>query len=125
MVVREWGLVVVEVDEGQHASYPTACDVRRGFDTAASMALGPGQKLAILRYNPDSFSIGTAARTVSRKDRIARLVATVQNITEPLAFLTRLFLFYDRDSEGAPPPTVAKECHRKRGRSQGTRSGAP
>ena len=109
VVTREWGILVIEVDEGQHSSYPLACDVRRDFDTAASVALGSGQKLVILRYNPDSFRVNMTTRTVSKKDRLTRLLTTIQNITEPTALLTRLFLFYDRDSEDAPLPTIAKE----------------
>ena len=101
------GLIIVEVDEGQHATYPAACDARRDFDTAASVAMGSAQKLVIVRYNPDRFRVGMATRVVSKKDRLAKLVATVCDMPEPSACLTRLFLFYDRDSEDAALPTIA------------------
>ena len=50
-----------------------------------------------------------AARTVSKKDRLAKLVATVRDMPEPSNLLTRLFLFYDRDSEDAALPTIAHQ----------------
>ena len=48
-----WGYVLLEVDEEQHKAYDPSCDVRRDFDMAASVALGSGHKLLVLRYNPD------------------------------------------------------------------------
>ena len=50
-----WGYVLLEVDEEQHKAYDPSCDVRRDFDMAASVALGSGHKLMVLRYNPDAF----------------------------------------------------------------------
>ena len=52
-----WGYVLLEVDEEQHKAYDPSCDVRRDFDMAASVALGSGHKLLVLRYNPDAFKI--------------------------------------------------------------------
>ena len=52
-----WGYVLLEVDEEQHKAYDPSCDVRRDFDMAASVALGSGGKLLVLRYNPDAFKI--------------------------------------------------------------------
>ena len=46
-----WGYVLLEVDEEQHKAYDPSCDVRRDFDMAASVALGSGRKLLVLRYN--------------------------------------------------------------------------
>ena len=55
VVAMPWGNLIIECDETQHTHYPPSCDVRRDFDIAASIALGSGQKLVILRYNPDAF----------------------------------------------------------------------
>ena len=71
--------------------------------------MGSAQKLAIVRYNPDSFRVAAAARTVPKKDRLAKLVATVLDKPGRSNLLTRLFLFYDKDSEDAALPTVAHE----------------
>ena len=107
-IAREWGYVLLEVDENQHTGYPSGCDVRRDFDIAASTALGSGQKLVILRFNPDAFRVGGKNRTVSQKERQAKLLQTLSSLQEPEGF-RRLFLYYDRDAEGSELPSIAKE----------------
>ena len=107
-VTTSWGTIVLEVDEHQHASYPAACDVRRDFDIAASVALGSAEKLAILRYNPDCFRVAGKSFPVAQKTRLARLIQVIQGMPEPQGF-KRFFLYYDVDIETAALPTVAKE----------------
>ena len=51
VIAKEWGWDIIECDEAQHNSYDPSCDVRRDFDTAASVALGSGHKLRVIRYN--------------------------------------------------------------------------
>ena len=46
---KPWGVLILEVDEEQHASYPPACDVRRELGIAASIASGSPQEHASLR----------------------------------------------------------------------------
>ena len=107
-VTTSWGTIVLEVDEHQHSSYPAACDVRRDFDIAASVALGSAQKLAILRYNPDCLRVAGKSFPVAQKTRLARLIQVIQGMSEPQGF-KRFFLFYDMDAETSTLPTVAKE----------------
>ena len=107
-VSTSWGTIVLEVDEHQHANYPSACDVRRDFDIAASVALGSAQKLVVLRYNPDSFRVAGKNFPVAQKVRIDRLIEVIHNMPEPQGF-KRFFLFYDMESETAALPIVAKE----------------
>ena len=80
----------------------------RDFDIAASVALGSAQKLAILRFKPDSFRVAGKNFAVTQKARIARLIQVIQSMPEPQGF-KRFFLFYDTYSETAALPTVAKE----------------
>ena len=110
-MAKPWGSLLIECDEAQHTHYPSSCDVRRDFDIAASVALGPvsAQKLAILRYNPDPFRVAGKTRTTSQKDRLAKLVQTITTMEEPEGLFARLFLYYDRDTEDAQLPTIAKE----------------
>ena len=82
-ITMPWGNLIIECDETQHTHYPSSCDVRRDFDIVASLALGSGQKLAILRYNPDAFRVAGKTRTTSQKDRLAKLVQTVTTMEEP------------------------------------------
>jgi len=100
-----WGYVLVEVDEDQHRSYDVSCDVRRDFDVAASISLGSGHKLRTIRYNPDSFRVGGVTRRTSKAERLEVLMHTI-DAEEPAGF-ERIFLFYDRESDGAKLPQVA------------------
>ena len=109
VITMHWGSLILECDETQHTHYPSSCDVRRDFDIAASIALGSGQKLVILRYNPDAFRVAGKTHTTSQKDRLAKLLQIITAMEEPEGLFTRLFLFYDRDTEDAPLPTIAKE----------------
>lgn len=111
-ITTHWGVIIPEVDEHQHSSYPAACDVRRDFDIYASIALGSGQKVAILRYNPDEFRIDGKNVRVAAKDRQRRLVEVLRAwITEdpaPNLPLARFFMYYDGRSDSTLP-LVAKD----------------
>ena len=105
-----WGYVLLEVDEEQHKAYDPSCDVRRDFDMAASVALGSGHKLLVLRYNPDAFKIAGMTRRTTKKERHAQLIRLLGELLarEPEAPFTRLFLFYDRAAENNALPCVAE-----------------
>ena len=103
VITKPWGYILLECDEDQHRSYDPSCDVRRDFDIAASVALGSGQKLLIIHFNPDPYRISGRTRTETKKDRMQRLLALLDH--EPDAF-ERVFLCYDQD-EGATLPQVA------------------
>ena len=100
-----WGYVLLEVDEEQRKAYDPSCDVRRDFDMAASVALGSGHKLLVLRYNPDAFKIAGVTRRTTKKERRAQLIRL---LGKPEAPFTRLFLFYDRAAENSALPCVAE-----------------
>jgi len=112
VIVASWGVVVLEVDEQQHSGYPVACDVRRDFDIYASVALGSGQKLAILRYNPDDFRVDGKSARVTTKERQRRLVEVLRAwaLEDPAPNLpfARFFMYYDGLS-GSELPLVAKD----------------
>ena len=105
-----WGYVLLEVDEEQHKAYDPSCDMRRDFDMAASVALGSGHKLLVLRYNPDAFKIAGVTRQTTKKERHAQLIRLLGELLarEPEAPFTRLFLFYDRAAENNALPCVAE-----------------
>ena len=75
-----------------------AADVRRDFDMAASVALGSGRKLLVLRYNPDAFKIAGVTRQEGAPRSLIRLLGELL-AREPKSPFTRLFLFYDRGAE--------------------------
>ena len=105
-----WGYVLLEVDEEQHKAYNPSCDARKDFDMAASVALGSGHKLLVLRYNPDAFKIAGMTRRTTKKERHAQLICLLGELLarEPEAPFTRLFLFYDRAAENNALPCVAE-----------------
>ena len=103
VIMTAWGAILLEVDEDQHNHYDLSCDVRRDFDIAASVALGSGHKLVILRYNPDAFKVGGVTRRTSKRERHAKLLALIGRLqVEPAAPFERLFLSYDHESGSLP-----------------------
>jgi hypothetical protein len=104
-ILRPWGYILLEVDEDQHQAYDASCDVRRDFDIAASLMLGGPCKVAILRYNPDAFQIGSRRVSIPSKERHKRLLEVLD--MEPSGF-ERWFLYYSRDFPDDTMPCVAK-----------------
>ncbi len=78
----------------------------------ASLALGSGHKVVVLRYNPDNFRTDGKNMTVPAKERQRRLVEVVRawllEDPAPEKQLARFFMYYDRRSD-SPLPVVAKE----------------
>jgi hypothetical protein len=109
-ISKTWGAIFLECDEDQHKSYDPSCDVRRDFDTCASISLGSQHKVVILRYNPDAFKVGGATRRTSKKERQQRLIQVLQSWEEdpaPDLEFARFFLFYNAESDAATLPLVA------------------
>ena len=118
-IAAHWGVIILEVDEQQHCNYPASCDIRRDFDIYASIAMGSGQKVAILRYNPDSFRVDGKNKRVAAKERQRRLVevlhAWMQEDPTPNLHFARFFMYYDGQSE-SNLPLVAKDWQSKEAR---------
>ena len=78
----------------------------------ASLALGSGHKVVVLRYNPDSFRMDGRSRIMATKERQRRLVEVVRawllEDPAPGQQLARFFMYYDGRSD-SPLPAVAKE----------------
>ena len=105
IVEMPWGLRIVEVDECQHRSYNIhpRDDVIRDFHLARSLPLQLGQKLQIIRYNPDAFFVDGVDKRVPQEQRLARLLELVADQTEPVREFERLFLYYDSESDDELP----------------------
>jgi hypothetical protein len=73
-IQKPWGVILLERDEDQHDHYDPSCDVRRDFDSCASIALGSQHKAVALRYNLDAFPLGGVTRRTSKKERQAKLI---------------------------------------------------
>ena len=110
IIVKPWGWLLLEIDEGQHRQYDVSCDVRRDADIYASVALGSCDRLRLLRFNPDGFKVGDRPGCASGTDRLERLIALIRELDEdpwPERPFVRLFLYYDVDGPDAELPSVA------------------
>ena len=111
-IIASWGALLLEVDENQHYSRDASCDPRRDFDMCASLAMGSGHKVIVLRYNPDSFRIDGKNVSVSTKDKQRRLVEVIRawllEDPAPDRQLARYFLYYDGRSD-SQLPVIAKD----------------
>jgi len=111
VIPKPWGVILLECDEEQHSFYDASCDVRRDFDSCASIALGSQEKAVVLRYNPDPFQIGGKTRYTTKKDRLSKMMEVIaQWDVDPAPDIgfARFFLFYDAENENATLPLVAQ-----------------
>jgi hypothetical protein len=110
-IQKTWGSLLLEVDEDQHKGCDPSCDVRRDMGIYASVAMGSGDRLRVLRFNPNGFYVGGTPGQVSKQERLQRLIALIQQLDEdpwPDLPLARMFLYYDVDGPDAKLPSVAK-----------------
>jgi hypothetical protein len=96
---REDGVIfLLEVDENEHGSYITKCEVRRMMDCYTSLMSGTEYKInnvVWIRYNPDKFIIDEDKQKVKAKDREQQLLNTINNY-KPSGLMDILFLYYSR-----------------------------
>ena len=89
----------------------------------ASLALGSGHKVIVLRYNPDSFRIDGKNISVSTKDKQRRLVEVIRawllEDPAPDRQLARYFLYYDGRSD-SQLPVIAKDWQHDEARAVST-----
>jgi hypothetical protein len=83
LYVTLFQIVLVEIDEHQHADRDPACECARLSQIAGALASGYGVlPVVVIRYNPDRFSVGGGrgggAAAVDRDDRLERLVSVVK-----------------------------------------------
>ena len=102
--------VLLEIDENMHrAQYATSCDLAREMNILGSVALGSADKLVMIRYNPDSYTIGGVVQNTSRRERETKLLQVLEDLEqEPDRPYTRLFLYYSRPAADSPLPCIAE-----------------
>ena len=97
MIYREWGPVLLEVDEEQHSHYPVSCETARVMDIIAEhVKAGRSDKLKIIRFNPDAFKLDFQTAKVLMKDRHIRLLEAIRD--EPGQQFEIRYMFYDQSS---------------------------
>ena len=112
VITTHWGVIVLQVDANQHASYPAECDLRRNYNTYVSITRTGEQRVAILRYNPDEFHLDCINVQIETEARHRRLVEVLRAWMAPDWVPTRpferFFLYYDSES-GANLPRIAAD----------------
>ena len=91
-------IIIVEVDENQHQSYPEECESMRMINLCTSFG---GMPVVFLRYNPDTFRIAGKIQRVDGYRRLKKLKNILEEyIAKPLdKLLTVEYLFYSDDRE--------------------------
>ena len=101
VIYREWGSVLLEVDEGAHDSYPVSCEASRMLNVfAEQMKQGRAGKYHFIRFNPDAYSEDGAVQKKLLKDRMAALLQTIEH--EPERQYSVSYLFYTRTNSPFP-----------------------
>lgn len=99
LLVENGNVVIVEIDEHQHYSYPVSCDSVRPWKIAESLTLdGNTLPVLIIRWNPDAFTYDGAKMKVLMKDRYNALIETINNFVDrtdnkPLSLT---YMYYDK-----------------------------
>ena len=72
-------VVIVEVDENQHASYDTTCENRRLMELSEDVAHRP---MVVIRFNPDGFTTSSGVKVKSPWKMDATGISTICNFVE-------------------------------------------
>jgi len=78
-ISRDWGHILLEVDEDQHATYEQLCETTR-MSNICSALVGQG-KIVFLRYNPDGFTVDGERTTRAKSTRHEKLIDTILHYT--------------------------------------------
>jgi hypothetical protein len=98
VVAREWGSILLEVDENQHSWYAQKCETRRMMDIYSSL-IGQG-KIVFIRYNPDAFKVDGKKYKIKTLEKHSKLLQ-IMNEYEPDLDLEIVYLFYDMNADKA------------------------
>lgn len=103
-------VLIVEVDEHQHESYPADCELTRMGRLAQDLG---GPPVVFLRWNPDAFRVDGVLQRVKWVQRYAVLVAWLNHMVSCPLHVNAMnyevvYLFYD-DEIVSPPPHNIKE----------------
>ena len=100
----DWGLCVVEVDEGAHCIREQADEAARMLKVRARHAKEP---LRFVRYNPDCFGVSGQLAEVPQSERHARLLRAVRE--PPRQDFEVVYLCYDQARPDSPLPLVCED----------------
>lgn len=97
VISREWGRVILEVDESQHSHEEVLCETARMADLLTEIVKqSQGGKTRIIRYNPDAFKSKGQKGKVTAAIRHCILNAQIER--EPVVETEICYLFYDSEN---------------------------
>lgn len=88
---------IVECDEDQHkfSNYSVGCELRRTSDILASLrTAGCTDKVVLVRFNPDAYTVDGVKQKLPRKERYRRLEQLLRT-HEPVADFEAVYMYYD------------------------------
>jgi uncharacterized Zn-finger protein len=103
VIYREWGTILLEVDEHQHEHYAVTCEAARMLNVfGEQMKQDRAGKFHFIRFNPDAYSESGVAQKALLRNRFATLLQTIGQ--EPEKQYSVTYLFYTRTD--CPLPDV-------------------
>ena len=100
-IYRDFGIVIVEVGEHQHTHYPISCEAARMLNIfAEQLKQGRAGKVHIVRFNPDAYSQGGKRSITLLRQRLARLLKTIQQ--PPVQQYSVSYLYYNQTDSPLP-----------------------
>jgi hypothetical protein len=93
------GVLILEVDEDQHAAYGIPCEISRMTKLYESLLLGGNTlPVGIIRYNPDAYTVNGVKISRQQKEREAKLLSTIRawSFDNPLILQ---YMYYDAVSD--------------------------
>jgi hypothetical protein len=103
VIYREWGTILLEVDEHQHEHYAVTCEAARMLNVfGEQMKQDRAGKFEFIRFNPDAYSENGVPQKTILKNRFATLLQSIKQ--EPEKQYSVTYLFYTRTD--CPLPDV-------------------
>ena len=108
-VYRDFGTVIIQVDEHQHKNHSVPCEAETMLNIfAEQLKQGKAGKVHIIRFNPDAYQRGGQLVTTTLNQRLSRLVQAIQH--QPVQQYSVTYLYYDQTDSPLPDICFDQEC---------------
>ena len=108
-VWRDFGTVIIQVDEHQHKNHSVSCEAACMLNIfAEQLKQGKAGKVHIIRFNPDAYQRGEQLVTTALNQRWSRLARAIQH--QPVQQYSVTYLYYDHTDSPLPDICFDAEC---------------